>query len=98
MVTTSIANSGPSPDEPNGQNQTPPARGRGVPTPKMNRGLKGFLNEVGREMKKVSWPTKAETNRLTGVVLTVCILVGAILSGLGFLFGLVIDFITKGTV
>ncbi|MGV3614910.1 MAG: preprotein translocase subunit SecE [Fimbriimonas sp.] len=101
MVTTSMSNSGQSPDEPKGQNNTPaqaPRSKGGVPTPKMSRGPKAFLNEVGRELKKVSWPTKAETNRLTGVVLTVCVLAGAVLSGMGFLFGLVIDFITKGRV
>ena len=96
-----MSNSGESPEDPKGPNRTPaPQAGAkgGVPTPKMNRGPKAFLNEVGRELKKVTWPTKAETNRLTGVVLIVCLAMGAILSLFGFFFGLIIDFITKGRV
>jgi preprotein translocase subunit SecE len=97
-----MSNSGQSPDESKGPNnapaQAPRSKGGGVPTPKMSRGPKTFLKEVGRELKKVSWPTKAETNRLTGVVLVVCVIAAGILSGLGFLFGLIIDFITKGRV
>lgn len=102
MVKTSMSNSGSSPEEPNGAKTPAPAaraaRGGGLPTPKMNRGPKAFLNEVSRELKKVSWPTRAETNRLTGVVLIVCVILGAILSAMGFAFGLIIDFITKGRV
>jgi len=49
-------------------------------------------------MKKVSWPTRAETNRLTGVVLAVCAMVVVFLTGLGYLFQFVVDFITKGKV
>ena len=48
-------------------------------------------------MKKVNWPTKAETNRLTGVVLAVTIMCVAILTGLGFVFSSFINLITKGT-
>jgi preprotein translocase SecE subunit len=62
----------------------------------MRRGFKTFLAEVGREMKKVSWPTKSETNRLFGVVMMVTVLLVSVLSGLGWLFGLVVDFVTKG--
>lgn len=96
-----MSNSGQSPDESKGPNKAPaqaPRSKGGVPTPKMSRGPKTFLKEVGRELKKVSWPTKAETNRLTGVVLVVCVIAAGILSGLGFLFGLIIDFVTKGRV
>lgn len=69
-----------------------------LPIPKSKRGIKGFFNEVLREMKKVSWPTRTETNRLTGVVLSVCLIVVVILSTLSFAFGFVIDLITKGRV
>jgi preprotein translocase subunit SecE len=69
-----------------------------LPTPKLRRGLKSFLNDVLREMKKVSWPTKHETNRLTGVVLIVCIVLVTMLTTLGMLFSLLVDFITRGTV
>jgi preprotein translocase SecE subunit len=62
----------------------------------MRRGLKTYIAEVGREMKKVSWPSRHETNRLFGVVMMVTIILVAILSGLGWLFGLIVDFVTKG--
>jgi preprotein translocase SecE subunit len=68
-----------------------------LPIPRSKRGLKGFLSEVGREMKKVSWPSRAETNRLTGVVIGVCVFVGAIMIMMGAMFGALIDFLTKGT-
>ena len=72
--------------------------GGSLPLPKSKRGLKGFYNEVMREMKKVNWPTKAETNRLTGVVLAVTLLCVLILTVLGYLFGTIVDLLTKGTV
>lgn len=80
-------------DEPNKQR---PAGS--LPTPKMRRGFKSFFADVIREMKKVNWPTKAETNRLTGVVLIVCAALVAILTALGWFFGLVVDFVTKGRI
>gem|GEM_PF-312332 len=101
MVTTSMSNSGNPPEEPNNEKALSGQGGRprgSLPVPKSKRGVKGFFKEVGRELKKVSWPTKAETNRLTGVVLAVCVLVVIILSTLGAVFGAVIDLITKGRV
>jgi len=68
------------------------------PVPKSKRGFKGFFSEVGREMKKVHWPTRPETNRLTGVVLAVCLLVGTIISVLSWLSSIIVAIITKGTV
>lgn len=111
MVTTSMASNGPTPDEPNEQGALAKGapkdnkanepsggrRGGGVPVPRSKRGLKGFLAEVQREMKKVSWPTRTETNRLTIMVLSVCVMLVAFISALGFVFGFVIDIITKGT-
>lgn len=75
-----------------------PRRSGALPIPKSKRGLKGFFLEVGREMKKVSWPSRAETNRLTGVVLAVCGLVVAILAAMSFVFETMVNLITKGTV
>jgi preprotein translocase SecE subunit len=96
MVTTSMSNSGSSPDDPK-DSKAPVTGGKArgsLPVPKSKRGLKGFYNEVVREMKKVTWPTRAETNRLTTVVLAVCLLLVTLLSALGFVFGFVIDILT----
>ena len=78
-------------------NQNEPTKGRGsVPIPKSKRGFKGFFSEVGREMKKVSWPTKSETNRLTGVVLIVCAGLVVLFLGLSYGFDTIVSVITKG--
>ena len=75
-----------------------PRKAGSLPIPKSKRGLKGFINEVGREMKKVSWPTKSETNRLTLVVLTVCGMVVAALTAMSYAFEVLTNLITKGSV
>lgn len=61
--------------KPGGTGAQPPAS---IPLPKSRRGIGGYFQEVGRELKKVHWPPVHETNRLTGVVLAVS----------GFLIGL----------
>lgn len=44
-----------------------------VPLPNLKkRGIGGFITDVRREMKHVSWPTTKEATRLTGVVMVVC--------------------------
>lgn len=69
-----------------------------LPLPKAKHGPKGFFREMKRELKKVTWPTVSETNRLTGVVMTVCFILVAILAGLGYTFETLIRILTKGTV
>lgn len=51
--------------------------------------FKTYLKETNSELKRVTWPTKSELLKSTGVVLTVCILstmlvwaVDSILSGI----------------
>jgi preprotein translocase subunit SecE len=41
-----------------------------------------FIKEVRAELKKVTWPTKAETIKLTVVVIAISIIVGAFIGGL----------------
>ena len=78
-------------DKPRNTSSTPPM-------PKSRRGFKGFLSEVQREIKKVSWPTPKETNRLTGIVLAVCALIVGILAALSFISENFVDLVTKGKV
>ena len=52
-------------------NPTGPVR---PPMPKMKGGLKQYFKDVGVEMRRVIWPTRAETIRLTVMVLMVCVL------------------------
>ncbi len=43
-----------------------------------------FVQEVIDEFKKVSWPTRAQTLRLTAYVIGVSVVVGLYVSGLDF--------------
>ena len=54
-----------------------------IPTPKVPNitGVK-FFREVRTELGKVIWPTREETVKLTLLVITVSILVGAFIGGL----------------
>lgn len=67
-----------------------------LPIPKSKRGTKGFIAEVRRELTKVTWPTVPETNRLTGIVLSVCLLIGLTLTALSYVSDIIIRLITKG--
>ena len=48
------------------------------------RGIAGFYRDVLREMKHVTWPTRSETTRLTGVVLGICVMLALVLTALSF--------------
>ena len=56
---------------------------KSIPLPKIKRGGRAFLPGVKRELKKVSWPTIKETNRLFGVVLAVCLLLIVVMAVIG---------------
>lgn len=45
-----------------------------------------FLKEVVAELKKVTWPTRQETVKLTVIVIVISVLVGAFIGGLDSLF------------
>ena len=78
-------------------NQEEPSKGRGsIPIPKSKRGPKAFFSEVQREMKKVSWPTRTETNRLTVVVLSVCAGLVVLFTAMSFVFDNLINLLTRG--
>lgn len=63
-----------------------PQASSSVPIPKIKRGgLKGYLNEVVRELKKVDWPPVPEVHRLTGVVLAVLVLIAGVLTGMSLI-------------
>lgn len=52
-----------------------------------------FFKEVSTELKKVSWPTKEETIKLTLVVISVSALVAVYVGGLDFIFTKIIEYI-----
>lgn len=45
-----------------------------------------FFTEVIAELRKVHWPTRQETLRLSVLVLVICVAVGAILGALDYGF------------
>ena len=45
-----------------------------------------YLKSVLEEIKKVKWPTKAETKRLTIYVVGASLIVGLLVSGMDFIF------------
>lgn len=54
-------------------------------------GYSVFFGEVFSEMKKVTWPSREETTRLTMLVLAVSIAIGAMLGVLDFFFTTISD-------
>jgi preprotein translocase subunit SecE len=54
-----------------------------------------FFGEVRDELKKVVWPSRQETTRLTLVVITVSLLVGLFLGGLDFMFTKLLQTVVK---
>lgn len=65
--------------------KTPQPPQASIPVPKAARGgIKGYFNDVVRELKKVDWPPVKETNRLTGVVIAVCLLIAVVMTIMSF--------------
>lgn len=51
-----------------------------------------FFEDVVKEMKKVTWPTKAELTESTKIVIVVCI----ILAGFTYIIDMLINQVIKG--
>jgi len=57
----------------------------------LDRILPAFVRDIFAELKKVSWPTREETTRLTAVVITVAVTMGMLLGGVDISFNWLID-------
>ncbi len=57
--------------------------------------LVSYLAEVQDELRKVIWPTKRQTIKMTIVVIVVSALVGSFLGGLDFVFTKITEFLIK---
>lgn len=64
----------------------------------MRRGIRAYLADVVAEMRKVVWPTRKETFRLTGLVLTVCVIFVVFLYVWGTIVEYIIKFLLKGRI
>lgn len=60
----------------------------------MNKATK-FLKEVQAELKKVVWPTREQTRRLTTIVVGVSLFVGLYVSALDYLLTKLVGLIVK---
>ena len=66
-------------------------------TPKQNLGKKSFtfFNDVAREMRKVSWPKRAELQDATVITLVLCIIMSLFTFGVDKVFETIIRGIFK---
>ncbi|KAA0239224.1 MAG: preprotein translocase subunit SecE [Armatimonadetes bacterium] len=67
-----------------------------VPLPRSRRGFRSYWTELGRELKKVTWPPHKETTRLTGVVIAISSLMVLMLTVFALVSAEVIRVITRG--
>jgi preprotein translocase subunit SecE len=58
----------------------------------MKEKIKIFFEDVVKEMKKVTWPTKAELFEATKIVIVVCI----ILAGFTYVIDMIINQVIQG--
>jgi preprotein translocase subunit SecE len=56
-----------------------------------DRALPGFVRDILNELKKVSWPSREETTRLTVAVIVVAVSIGALLGGVDITFNWIVD-------
>ena len=60
----------------------------------MNR-IITFLSEVKAELGKVSWPTRKQLFRYTGIVLAICLFFAVFLGGIDAILTWVIGFVVR---
>jgi len=58
----------------------------------MKEKIKNFFEDIVKEMKKVTWPTKAELFESTKIVIVVCI----ILAGFTYIIDMIINQAIQG--
>lgn len=54
-----------------------------------------FVSGIFEELKKVTWPTRRETIRLTLVVIIISLIIGAYIGIIDILFTKVLELLTK---
>lgn len=54
-----------------------------------------FIKETVNELKKVTWPTRAETIKLTIVVIVISLVVGAFIGGLDYVMIMITSLLFK---
>ena len=80
--------------EPQPQRTKQPSRGGRAVAPESR--WRRILRETRSELKKVVWPTREQTIRLTGIVVAVSVAVGLFLGGVDLLFEQVFQILLGG--
>lgn len=80
VATTSVATPAKKTEKPKA------TKPKAAPTVTKKRSRLMFFVDAFNELRKAHWPGRKETARLSVLVFTVCVVVGAILGGLDFLF------------
>ena len=57
-----------------------------VKTPKKGKSVSGFLREVRGEIKYITWPTRQNALRMTGIVIAITAVVSIYLGGLDYIY------------
>lgn len=55
----------------------------------------GIHTQIMDELKKVTWPTKQETIRLTGIVIVISLIIGAYIGIIDFLLAKALALLTQ---
>jgi len=62
---------------------------------KTNLNFGTYLTQVNQELKKVTWATREDTLRLTGLVIISSLILGALVGSLDFIFTQLLQFILR---
>ena len=76
--------------------QTPPAKPRSTRPVSTERRWRRLIRETRSELKKVVWPTREQTIRLTGIVIGASVAVGLFLGAVDLLFELLFKVLLGG--
>ena len=57
--------------------------------------LKRYLASTYDELKRIVWPSRGRTLRLTAIVLGVCVVLGGLLTGVDYLLGLGLKYLLQ---
>ncbi len=55
----------------------------------------GFFGDIVEEMKKVSWPSRQQTIRLTVIVITISLIIGIYIGTIDILLTKVLELLTR---
>lgn len=93
-----IENSPLSPSRLLGREAAPPAKsgkagkgGKPAKAAPTESRFRRFIRETRSELRKVTWPTREQTIRLTGIVIAFSFVVGLLMGGVDFIFSSLIQ-------